>query len=42
MAIGVLVQRLEADQQAARDAFAPPFRAFASRQRRKLVVDTFT
>jgi CHAD domain-containing protein len=41
MAMGVLVQRLEADQQAARCAFAPRFRAFASSQQRKLVRETF-
>jgi CHAD domain-containing protein len=41
MAMGMLVERLEADQQAARTAFAPRFAAFASRRQRKLVKDTF-
>jgi CHAD domain-containing protein len=41
MAIGVLVARLEADQLAARDAFARRFGAFASRRQRKQVGDTF-
>jgi CHAD domain-containing protein len=41
MAVGVLVARLEADQRAARDAFARRFGAFASRRQRKRVRDTF-
>jgi CHAD domain-containing protein len=41
MAMGVLVQRLEADQQAARSAFAQSFATFASARQRKLVRDTF-
>ena len=41
MAVGVLVQRLEADQRAARDAFARRFGAFASRRQRKQMGDTF-
>ncbi|HUE27032.1 MAG TPA: CHAD domain-containing protein [Solirubrobacteraceae bacterium] len=41
MAMGMMVERLEADQQAARDAFAPRFADFASRPQRKLVKDTF-
>ncbi len=42
MAMGMLVERLEADQQAAREAFAERFSAFASKQQRRLVRDTFT
>ncbi len=41
MAMGMMVERLEADQQLARDAFASRFAAFASRPQRKLVKDTF-
>ena len=41
MAMGMLVERLEADQQAARDAFAQRFEEFASRQQRELIRDTF-
>ena len=41
MAMGMLVQRLEADQMAARGAFAERFAAFASGSRRTLVRDTF-
>jgi CHAD domain-containing protein len=41
MAMGVLVQRLEADQQAARGAFAQRFGTFAAGQQRKLVRETF-
>ena len=41
MAMGMLVERLEADQQLARDAFAARFAAFSSRPQRKLVKDTF-
>jgi CHAD domain-containing protein len=42
MAMGMLVERLEADQQAARKAFAERFGAFASKQQRRLVRDTFS
>ena len=42
MAMGMLVERLEEDQQAARSAFAPRFAEFASRRQRKLVKETFT
>jgi CHAD domain-containing protein len=41
MAMGMLVQRLEADQLAARAAFAERFAAFASKDRRRLVKGTF-
>jgi CHAD domain-containing protein len=41
MAVGVLVQRLDGDQQAAREAFTRRFAAFASRRQRKQVGDTF-
>jgi CHAD domain-containing protein len=41
MATGVLIERLEADQLAAREAFAARFAEFASRRQRKLVRDTF-
>jgi CHAD domain-containing protein len=41
MAMGMLVERLEADQLAAREAFAARFAAFASGAQRKLVKDTF-
>ena len=41
MAMGMLVERLEADQQEARGAFASRFEEFASRRQRKLVKDTF-
>ena len=41
MAMGMLVERLEADQHAARQEFEPRFAAFASRRQRKLVKDTF-
>jgi hypothetical protein len=41
MATGVLIERLEADQLAAREAFAARFAEFASRRQRKLVKDTF-
>jgi CHAD domain-containing protein len=41
MAMGMLVERLEEDQQAARAAFAERFRAFASPQARRLVEETF-
>lgn len=41
MAMGVLVERLEEDQLAARDQFAARFAAFASRRQRKLVGETF-
>ena len=41
MAMGMLAERLEADQLVAREAFAGRFAAFASREQRKLVKDTF-
>ena len=41
MAMGVLVERLEEDQLAAREQFAATFAAFASKRRRKLVQETF-
>ncbi|HEY2161601.1 MAG TPA: CHAD domain-containing protein [Solirubrobacteraceae bacterium] len=41
MAMGVLVERLEEDQLAARDQFADTFATFASRRQRKLVRETF-
>jgi hypothetical protein len=41
MAMGMLVERLEADQLAAREAFASRFAAFASAEQRKLVQGTF-
>ena len=41
MAMGMLVERLEADQHEAREAFAGRFAEFASRRQRKLVKDTF-
>ncbi len=41
MAMGMLVERLEGDQQLARDAFAARFEAFASREQRRLVRDIF-
>jgi CHAD domain-containing protein len=41
MAMGVLVERLEEEQLAARGQFAARFAAFASRGQRKLVRDTF-
>jgi CHAD domain-containing protein len=41
MAMGVLVQRLGEDEQAARDEFAASFDAFASKSQRELVKDTF-
>jgi CHAD domain-containing protein len=41
MAMGVLVERLEEDQLAARDRFAARFAAFASGRQRKLVRETF-
>ena len=41
MAMGVLVQRLYEDEQAARDEFAARFEEFASREQRRLVKDTF-
>jgi hypothetical protein len=39
--MGMLVERLEADQHEARAAFASRFAAFASRRQRKLVKETF-
>jgi CHAD domain-containing protein len=41
MAMGVLVERLVEDEQAARDEFAERFAGFASRAQRKLVKDVF-
>jgi CHAD domain-containing protein len=41
IAIGMLIDRLEADQHATREQFAPRFGAFASRRQRKLVKGTF-
>jgi CHAD domain-containing protein len=41
MAMGMLVQRLQADQQAARGAFSERFASFASKAQRKLVKETF-
>jgi CHAD domain-containing protein len=41
MAMGVLVERLEEDQLAARNQFAANFAAFASKRQRKLVRETF-
>jgi CHAD domain-containing protein len=41
MAMGMLVERLEADQQAAREAFAQGFAAFAAKPQRQLVRKTF-
>jgi CHAD domain-containing protein len=42
MAMGVLVERLEEDQLAARGQFAATFSTFASKHRRKLVRETFS
>jgi hypothetical protein len=41
MAMGVLVQVLGEDEQAARDEFAESFSAFASSSQRELVEETF-
>jgi CHAD domain-containing protein len=41
MAMGMLVERLEADQLAARQAFAEGFATFALKPQRRLVRDTF-
>jgi CHAD domain-containing protein len=41
MAMGVLVERLYEDEQAARESFAERFAAFASKDQRKLVKETF-
>jgi hypothetical protein len=41
MAMGVLVERLGEDEQAARDEFSERFAAFASEEERKLVRETF-
>ena len=41
MAMGVLVQRLTADQHAAREEFAESFAGFAAKSQRKLVDQTF-
>ena len=41
MAMGVLIERLEADEAAARDEFAERFAALASPRQRRLVAETF-
>jgi CHAD domain-containing protein len=41
MAMGMLVERLAADQQAAREGLAEPFAAFAAKRQRRLVKETF-
>jgi CHAD domain-containing protein len=41
MAMGMLVERLEADKLAAQEAFAERFAAFAAKPQRRLVRDTF-
>ena len=41
LAMGVLIDRLQRDEQAARDAFAQSFAAFSARRRRKMVAGTF-
>jgi hypothetical protein len=41
MAMGVLVERLGEDEQAARSAFAERFEAFASKDQRQVVKETF-
>jgi CHAD domain-containing protein len=41
LVLGVLIDRLEAEQHAARDRFAASFEAFASDEQRKLVARTF-
>ncbi len=41
MAMGVLIDRLEADEAAARDEFAERFAALASHHQRRLVAETF-
>jgi CHAD domain-containing protein len=41
MAMGMLVERLEADQRAAREDFAERFAAFAARRQRRVVDETF-
>jgi CHAD domain-containing protein len=41
MAMGMLVQRLGEDEQAARDEFASHFRSFASKSQRALIKETF-
>jgi CHAD domain-containing protein len=42
MALGLVVETLAADQQAARAAFAERFAAFAARDQRRLVRETFS
>jgi hypothetical protein len=42
MAIGVLIERLEADAEAARGSFAASFAEFASEAQCKLVADAFS
>jgi CHAD domain-containing protein len=41
-ALELLIERLAEDQQASRSAFAERFEAFASRERRRLIKDTFS
>jgi hypothetical protein len=41
MAMGVLIDRLEADEAAARDEFAERFAELASHHQRRLVAETF-
>jgi hypothetical protein len=41
MAMGVLIERLEGDAEAARGEFADSFAQFASKHQRKLVKATF-
>ena len=41
LVLGVLVDQLDAEQQAARDRFAERFAAFAAAEQRKLVARTF-
>ncbi len=42
MAMGVLVQRLQRDEQAARDEFAERFAGFSDKAQRRIVKETFT
>jgi hypothetical protein len=42
MAMGMLVERLDEDQQAARAAFAERFEAFASPRARSVIEETFS
>jgi hypothetical protein len=41
VAVGLMISELEADQRAARAAFAERFDAFASKEQRALMRDTF-